>query len=156
MTSRKQPLLWDATLSVELVIVTGFAWVASTVIFAMVAVGYRALAFPTIPNPGSLVVMASLALVASALGAKALGGWRNARGHSRRWLILAAFLGTAAAVLTGEALQPWPDLLSDEVARAGQTRFFLEVGKTFVPWLAAALAAFAILRTDPHVGDTRE
>jgi hypothetical protein len=70
--------------------------------------------------------------------------------------MLAAFLGCAAIALAGEVLQPWPDLLGDEVARAGQARFFLEVGKTCVPWLAAALAAFGILRSDPSVGDTRE
>jgi hypothetical protein len=141
---------------VELVIVTGIAWVVSTALFSLVVLGYRALALPSIPNPGSLVVMTCLAMVASALGAQAVGRWRNGRAHSRRWLILAAFLGCTAIALAGEALQPWPDLLSDEVARGGQARFFFEMGKTLVPWLAAALAAFAILRSDPHVSDTRE
>ena len=45
---------------------------------------------------------------------------------------------------------PWPDLLSHEVIAGGPIRFYVEAGKTFVPWLAGSLAAFMTLRYDPE------
>jgi hypothetical protein len=112
-------------------------------------VALAALAAPNATIPAATVVAIVLFVVGASLGVSVLSSWPSARVHSRRWLTLSGILGTMGAYLTANALGPWPDLLSDEVIRGGSVRFCVEVVKTFVPWLAGAVVAFAALRYDP-------
>jgi hypothetical protein len=136
------PVAWDVSLSVGLVIVTALA----AGVLSLSAAAVRTLGVPNIGTPAPVVIAAGVTVAASILAPRVLQKWSNARRYSRHWLTLAALLGGAAGALAALALAPWPDLLSDEVAKRGEAAFLFEGVKTFVPWVVAVLAAFVTLR----------
>jgi hypothetical protein len=149
----RRPVAWDVSLSVALVITAAFAAGVTAGVLSLGAAGVGALGVPSVGTLTPVVIAAGV-VAASILAPRVLHAWWNARRYSLAWLTLTALFGGATGALTGFALAPWPDLLSDEVAKRGEAAFLLEGIKTFLPWLAAVLAAFVTLRSAPVADHT--
>ncbi len=98
--------------------------------------------------PASAVLIMGL-FVGSVLAARTVKRWPSGRVHSPAWLVLSGIAACGGAYVAVVALAPWPDVLSDEVIRAGQVRFYYEMVKTGIPFVVAVVAAFGLLRYGP-------
>jgi hypothetical protein len=136
-----RPVAWDALLAIALTalgILSSFAFVGVVAVAAGRGQGHWA---PTL----AISACALVGLVC----ARSIRNWPSTRVHRAAWLALSTALAVGVAWLANMWLAPWPDLLSDEVISGGPIRFNGEAVKSFVPWLAGALAAFVFLRYDP-------
>jgi hypothetical protein len=143
-SSRKPAASWDLFLGLALAVI-------APLLSVMLVAGASLIAW-AVRRPGGEPPTAALLVLGvfggSILASRVVRRWPSARVHSRAWLVLSGAMACGAAYLGTVALAPWPDLLSEEVARAGQARFYLEMIKPAGPWLVAGLAAFGVLRFD--------
>jgi hypothetical protein len=137
--------------SADLVLAFALAIVAP-MISGLIAVGSALVAWslgrPPAVSPAVLLVLA--VGPGSIVASRFLKRWPSGRIHSSTWLALCGAIACGAAYAAGVALAPWPDLLSDEVAQAGQVRFYYEMVKTGIPFLVAGLLVFGLLRHEPQ------
>jgi len=139
--SSQRPLAWDALLAIGLLV--------TTMVIAMVLMSTLILLPPKLEGPFAVPLMAGAVIAGCFTSRRLLRNWLSAMAHHRAALLASSLMGCAGLFLSGLALAPWPDLLSDEVLKSGPSMFFAEWAKTFVPWAVGSAAAFAVLRLDP-------
>ena len=131
----------DAVLATALVVVAN--------VVAMGVIGVVVLALRATDQPTPLLLSVA-ALAAGSLASSYIPDRWLRRRHPRRTLLAASIVACACLCLSGYALRPWPDLLSDEMVGAGQLRFLVEMLKTPVPLLSGIVAGFGVLRYARH------
>jgi hypothetical protein len=144
-SGERRPMLWDAFLALALI---GTSTATAALLMGLVVLGAPSLGDP--PPP----LIAGVAYGGGCLvGVRLLRSWPSSQAHSRSWLVAATMLGCGAVYCAGVLLGPWPDLLSEEIVKAGPTAFYLEAARGFVPWLVGAAVTCGSLRYDPVPGE---